>query len=302
MGSARSVSSRGDDPPRPPLYAEGSRWDDSPSLPPVSLGGLTGSAGRYMAGLCVAALGLCAGGWLVLTPFAFGYPGRGRAAVTALSTGGGLVLVCLAALACWTSLWRRKLRADGVLPLRQSRRSRRSERRQARAERLVRAARQRELVAAPDPAQVLTDLRALLTPLLAESGVELVPAPNGATSGAGPAVLSGGHDLSGGYDASGLSGDHLSGGTDVMGASDPASGNGTSEVSEMAAAGSGPAEVVAVSEGGRQVQAPGHLRGTRSASFLMDPRSAAAPVSSGTAELLQGAELLMVGTGEEEAW
>jgi hypothetical protein len=301
------------------LYAEGARWDE-PSQPPVSLGGLTGSAGRYLAGLCVAALGLCAGGWLVLTPFAFGYPGRGRAAVTALATGGGLVLVCLSALACWTSLWRRKLRADGVLPPRQSRRSRRSERRQARAERLVRAARQRELVAAPDPAQVLTDLRALLTPLLTESGVELVPAPNGATSGGGPAGPSGGpdpggpsggHDLdspSGWYDADGPSGDHLSGGTDVTGAADPASGNGTSEVSEMAEGGGGPAEVVAVSEGGRQVQAPGQLRGTRSASFLIGPRSAATPdsaatpVSLGTAELLQGAELLMVGTGEEEAW
>ena len=33
--------------------------------------GPTGSAGRYLSGLCVAGLGLCAAGWLVLTPFAF---------------------------------------------------------------------------------------------------------------------------------------------------------------------------------------------------------------------------------------
>lgn len=121
---------------------------------------------RYLTGLWVSALGLCAGGWLVLTPFAFGY-GRGRAAFAALGTGGGLVVVCAAAVASWSVLWRRKLRAEGVLPVRPSRRSRRSARRQERAERLVRASRQRELVVAPDPAQVLTDLRALLTPLLA---------------------------------------------------------------------------------------------------------------------------------------
>jgi hypothetical protein len=44
-----------------------------------------------------------------------------------------------------------------------------------------------------------------------------------------------------------------------------------------------------------QVQAPGHLRGTRSASFLAPSPPPAEP-------LLRGAELLMVGTGEEEAW
>jgi hypothetical protein len=216
-------------------------------------GGPIQSLGRYMAGLCVAALGLCAGGWLVLTPFAFGYPGRGRAAVTALSSGAALVAVCAAALACWAVSWRRRLRADGVLPPRQSRRSRRSVRRQAKAERLVRAARQRELVAAPDPAQVLTDLRALLTPLLAEGGVDVIPAPGGAEVPPEPAE---------------------------------------------------PAEVVEIPEAdSRQVQAPGHLRGTRSASFFADPR----PADPGGTEpadgsLLRGAELLMVGTGEEEAW
>ena len=130
---------------------------------------------RYLTGLWLSALGLCAGGWLVLTPFAFGY--TGRVAGTALGTGGGLVVVCAAAVVSWSVLWRRKLRADGVLPARPSRRARRSARRQARAERLVQASRQRELVVAPDPAQVLTDLRALLTPLLADHGVKLTGEP-----------------------------------------------------------------------------------------------------------------------------
>ncbi|HEX6521786.1 MAG TPA: hypothetical protein VF070_17540 [Streptosporangiaceae bacterium] len=157
----------------------GSRDDNFPNPPATSTS--HHAALSYLTGLCVAALGMCAGGWLVLTPFAFGYPARGRAAVTALATGGGLVAVCLVTLACWATLWRRRLRADGVLRARRSRRSRRSARRQARAERLVRAARQRDLVAAPDPAQVLTDLRALLTPLLADGpisadrDVELLP-------------------------------------------------------------------------------------------------------------------------------
>jgi hypothetical protein len=200
-----------------------------------------------MAGLCVAALGVCAGGWLVLTPFAFaGYPAHGRAAVTALATGGGLVVVCAVSVFCWAALWRRRLRADGVLPVRESRRSRRSARRQAKAERLVRATRQRELVAAPDPAQVLTDLRALLTPLLgnADGGaVDLVPAP-----------ANGSHDM------------------------DPV------EPAPVEAV-----EVPGIDEAPREdkddmPQIPGHLRGTRSESFFA------------------GAELLMVGTGEEEAW
>lgn len=220
-------------------------------VPDVTVSNVTvTNTSRYLAGLCVAALGLCAGGWLVLTPFAFGYPGHSRAAVTALATGGGLATVCAVALACWALLWRRKLRADGVLSARPAHRSRRSMRRQERAERLVAAARQRELQTAPDPAQVLTDLRALLTPLLADSGVKLVPSPAGERAAAEEPVVE---------------------------------------------------EPVAE----EPVQVPGHLRGTRSAAFLAprpaDPAvqlDAAPPVDS----LLRGAELLMVGTGEEEAW
>jgi hypothetical protein len=167
-------------------------------------------AGPYLPGLCVAALGVCAGGWVALVPFAFGYPSRGRAAVTDLATGSAVGLVSLLTLVCWSVAWRRRMRADGVLPARPSRQSVRSTRRQARAERLVRSSRQRELTAAPDPAQVLTDLRALLTPLLSAD-------------------------------------DH-------------------------------------------QVQAPGHLRAIR-------------PAGGPAAEPpLRDAELLVVGTGEEEAW
>ena len=216
-----------------------------------------------MAGLCVAALGVCAGGWLVLTPFAFGYPAHGRTTVTALATGGGLVVVCAVSVFCWAALWRRKLRGDGVLPVREPRRSRRSAKRQARAERLVRATRQRELVVAPDPAQVLTDLRALLTPLLAnaDGGVDLVPPP-----------ANGAHD------------------TDPAPAEpvEPAASPEPAEVAELAEVDvkeitAAPHEVPGpLGEDDQQI--PGHLRGTRSESFFA------------------GAELLMVGTGEEEAW
>jgi hypothetical protein len=215
-------------------------------------------AGHYLAALAASALGLCGGGWLVLTPFAFGYPGRGREAVTALATGGGLIVVSLLSLSCWAVAWRHRLRADGVLPHRESRsaqrkkaerraeqKAERSARRQARAERLVRVSRQREIEAAPDPAQVLTDLRALLTPLLsaAEDSVAIVPEP----------------------------------------------------VPEP------------VAEANREVQAPGHLRGTRSASFFAVPEQAGPQQEierdlTGTGALMRGAELLMVGTGEEESW
>src|SRR5579859_4579991 len=78
--------------------------------------GRSGSAGQYLSLLSAAGLGLCAAGWLVLTPFAFGYRGRAQdAAVTNLATGGGLAAVCLVTLVATTVAWRRALRADGVL-------------------------------------------------------------------------------------------------------------------------------------------------------------------------------------------
>lgn len=241
-------------------------------VPAVTVSRVTNTS-RYLAGLCVTALGLCAGGWLILTPYAFGYPGHGRAAVTALATGGGLAVLCTGALVCWAILWRRKLRADGVLPARPTRRSQRSARRRERAERLVAAARQRQLEVAPDPAQVLTDLRALLTPLLADSGVRLVPAPRNS-------------------------------------AEPPAAEMPVAEsaVAETPDEGLSPA-VVEEEAADEPVEVPGHLRGTRSAAFLATRRPAAPAVVTLPEDLgrpadslLRGAELLMVGTGEEEAW
>ena len=143
-----------------------------------------GSWSRYLSGLCVATIGLCAAGWLALAPVAFGYQRAGlpggalrsgalrsealhRAALTDWATAAGLAVVSLVTLVSWVVAWRRKLRADGIL----ARTSRRQARRGARTERR----RERAFAAAagtPDPAQVLSELRALLTPLLAEPANE----------------------------------------------------------------------------------------------------------------------------------
>jgi hypothetical protein len=146
-----------------------------------------GLLARYVSGLCVAALGLCAAGWLVLTPAAFGYRGVAPhgAALADRATGGGLAVVSLLTLLGWTLAWRRKLRADGALP--------RVSRRQARRE--ARELRRRELDGdsvlaggTPDPAQVLNELRALLLPLLAESPESPAEAPAPAQPGLGGEV------------------------------------------------------------------------------------------------------------------
>ena len=142
--------------------------------------GFPGQAGRYVSGLCVATLGLCAAGWLALAPVAFGYRSAGRAGTSLHSlhraawadwaTAAVLALVSLVTLACWVVAWRRRLRADGIL----ARASRRQARREARAQRR----RQRDGEGAartPDPVQVLSELRALLTPLLPEPAEPPVP-------------------------------------------------------------------------------------------------------------------------------
>ena len=142
-----------------------------------------GLLARYMSGLCVAVLGLCAAGWLVLAPVAFGYRGLAphQTALADRATGGGLAVVSLLTLVFWAIAWRRKLRADGVLP----RISRRRARREERDVRRQAAAGQAE--STPDPAQVLSELRALLLPLLAESPA--APEPAGPEPAApGPAV------------------------------------------------------------------------------------------------------------------
>ena len=140
--------------------------------------GFPGQAGRYVSGLFVATLGLCAAGWLALAPVAFGYRSAGRAGISLhraawadWATAAALALVSLVTLACWVVAWRRRLRADGIMA--------RASRRQARRE--TRAQRRRERdgeggAGTPDPAQVLSELRALLTPLLPESAVPGEPA------------------------------------------------------------------------------------------------------------------------------
>ena len=88
---------------------------------------------RYLSGLCVAGLGLCGGGWLVVAAVAFGGESAGRAGRVNLLTGAVLIAVSCLSLVCWSRLWRQRLRADGVLadpfPLvsrREARRNRRA--------------------------------------------------------------------------------------------------------------------------------------------------------------------------------
>lgn len=127
-------------------------------------------AGRYLPGLCAAGLGLCAAGWLVLTPFAFGYRGTSHGAtLTDLATGSVLAAVCLVTLVAWDAAWRRAMWADGVLSRPPGGPSR------ARRRRACDGA----ASPAPDPDQVLTALRALLT----QPAVAVGPA----SAAAGPA-------------------------------------------------------------------------------------------------------------------
>ena len=147
--------------------------------------GFPGQAGRYVSGLCVATLGLCAAGWLALAPVAFGYRSAGRAGTSLhraawadWATAAALALVSLVTLACWVVAWRRRLRADGIL----ARVSRRQARRETRAQR--RRERDGEGAArTPDPAQVLSELRTLLTPLLPEPAESAVPPEPGEAAG-----------------------------------------------------------------------------------------------------------------------
>jgi hypothetical protein len=94
---------------------------------------------RYLSGLCVAGLGVCGGGWLLVAAAAFGGMDGGDAQRVNLATGAGLIVVgCVTALA-WVMAWRRRMRADGVLgerfdtiSRRQARRNRRELRRDVR--------------------------------------------------------------------------------------------------------------------------------------------------------------------------
>jgi hypothetical protein len=88
---------------------------------------------RYLSGLCVAGLGLCGGGWLVVAAVAFGGESAGRAGRVNLLTGAGLIAACCLSLVCWSVAWRRRMRADGVLADRSRLVSKRQARRNRRA-------------------------------------------------------------------------------------------------------------------------------------------------------------------------
>ena len=88
---------------------------------------------RYLSGLCVAGLGLCGGGWLVVAAVAFGGESAGRAGRVNLVTGAVLIAVSGLSLVCWSWAWRQRMRADGVLAERFLLVSRREARRNRRA-------------------------------------------------------------------------------------------------------------------------------------------------------------------------
>jgi hypothetical protein len=123
-------------------------------------------AGQYVTGMCIAGLGVCTGGWLVVTAFitagAVDATTRGNwdhAAVTLLATGAGLALVAAVTFACWATAWRKVLRADGVLTGEARRRSRQQARRQARQ--AARAARLEAAVARRQARQARREARAM---------------------------------------------------------------------------------------------------------------------------------------------
>jgi hypothetical protein len=238
-----------------------------------------GLLARYISGLCVAVLGLCAAGWLVLTPVAFGYLGSGPhgAALTDRATGAGLAVVSLLTLVGWVVAWRRKLRADGVL----TGTSRRQARREARELRWAEL-RQRELAgetdtesSTPDPAQVLSELRALLIPLLARQADG--PAP------AGPAEI---HQYAG--------------------IPQPRREQESSGTPDGFPPPSGEPDYYQLVEPDRFQHAavtPPVLTVVTAPPGPSAPPGPPAPVGIAAIEsVLAGAELLMVGCGEEEAW
>jgi hypothetical protein len=94
--------------------------------------------GRYLSGLCAGGLGLCGGGWLIVTAVLLG-GAPSDATLVNLATGAGVALVSVAALGCWSLAWRQRMRSDGVLRARsrapsprQARRGRRALRRDMR--------------------------------------------------------------------------------------------------------------------------------------------------------------------------
>jgi hypothetical protein len=266
---------------------------------------------RYVSGMCASAVGLCAAGWLALVPFAFGYwdqPHHGPhdAALTHLATAGALGAVSLGTLACWAAAWRRRLRADGAVPAT----SRRQARRQARA--LRQQAHGAAADGIPDPARVLDDLRTLLAALTADPAADPAAGPGqaGDTAAAGDTA-----PPAGTAEAAGTSGPSGTPGVwpDIPGPrSAPEDGRVPRDCQPVPA---GPG-------GGEPAVAPVTPLATAEATAA--PATPEATVASATPEatpeadppgagkrdglaalesMLAGAELLMVGCGEEEeAW
>ncbi len=165
---------------------------------------------RYLSGLCVAGLGLCGGGWLVVAAVAFGGLDGGDAVRVNLATGAGLIVVgCVTAVA-WAMAWRRRMRADGVLGERFAMVSRRQARRNRRElTRDVRRAARSAKASAREARR-----RARRVPRLADGGLADIGLAGGGLGGSG---LGGGglrgDGLGGGMLAdSGLPGSGLSGG------------------------------------------------------------------------------------------
>jgi hypothetical protein len=253
-----------------------------------------GLLARYMSGLCVAVIGLCASGWLVLAPVALGYRGSAphRTALADRATGGGLAVVSLLTLIFWAIAWRRKLRADGVLP-------RMSRRRARREERDVRRAVAGQAESTPDPAQVLTELRALLLPLLAESPAAPAPAPAPAIAAEPVAVPELHHHGAVPEPRNELEPFRLPEGTPE--ATEPEHGATAEAAAGQPAAPGLPAASAAQPAGPDSYPFAAAL--VPVPAVPLDQLTPPAPSGIAAIEsMLAGAELSMVGCGEEEAW
>jgi hypothetical protein len=238
---------------------------------------------RYLSGLAVATLGLCAAGWLALVPAAFGYRGTGpdRAALTDRATAGGLAVVSLVTLVCAILTWRRRLRADGILRPRKTWASRRR-------------ARDTPAEPVPDPVRVLSDLRVLLASVMAESA-DGAPDARGSAAVTVPAPR---NEPEPEAHAGPEAGPQAEPGQPEPGTQDEPEGHGEPDTYE-------------------DVAAPGEHRPEKGPSQpqLPPPEPQPAPEPepipmpeprqvglAAMESMLVGAELLMVGCGEEEAW
>jgi hypothetical protein len=123
---------------------------------------MTSRSGQYLAGMCIAGLSVCAGGWLVVTALISAGSTEGKwdhGAVTILATGAGLALVAAVTFTCWVMAWRQVMRADGVLYGEARRRSRRDARRLSRQE--AREAKLEAAAARREARQVRREARAM---------------------------------------------------------------------------------------------------------------------------------------------